>query len=185
MSVIRGVQAQFLHQFLPRAYHFPIRDIISHRSFRFVLSTSDTVSPTDNLFINASSFTRKYFTTTYLPSISQVRCYRPSVYLNAKQEHSQNVMDNYKPRANPSVLHKFRNPLTETGHTWIRRIDLTCVQHVNTRARHSTVPSPRYRKSNEYHTFPLNHVRFIRSANYTFLAYKCRGLLRRRVLICS
>lgn len=36
ISIIRAVQTQFLHQFLPRAYHFPIRNIISHRSFRIV-----------------------------------------------------------------------------------------------------------------------------------------------------
>lgn len=57
--------------------------------------------------------------------------------------------------------YRFRNPLTEPGGTCTRRrIDLTCTQHVNTRARHTSAPSPRRHESNEFRTFPLKRVRF-------------------------
>lgn len=95
----------------------------------------------------------KYVFINVFFNIFQICYYRFSMYLNAKQKvHLHNAMDNYKPRANFSTMHKFHNPLTKLGRICTRRIDLTYAQHVNMKAHHSSAPFCNS-KSNKYLVF--------------------------------
>lgn len=154
ISIIRAVQTQFLHQFLPRAYHFPIRNIISHRSFRIVSNYIHLQHESSVItLILLQLYFDKYVFINVFFNIYQICYYRFSMYLNAKQKvHLHNAMDNYKPRANFSTMHKFHNPLTKLGRICTRRIDLTYAQHVNMKAHHSSAPFCNS-KSNKYLVF--------------------------------
>lgn len=93
-------------------------------------------------------------------------------------------MDNYKPRANFSVIYKFHNPLTKLGRTCTRRIDLTCAQHVNMKAHHSSAPFCNSTNRTNI-LYLLNYIYFILSSITCYshvykLFYKHRRIILAR-----